>query len=147
MDNRARGAEKHPRGFTAFGIFLFFGASMASLAGMTLLYPGTVLDRLWTLNPGAHAQLAPLGHRVGGLFLLLSAALCCAGIGWFLRRTWGWRLAVAILIVQTLGDAFNFVRGDFLRGGIGFVIAVVVLLYLWHPRTRIAFRSTSIPAP
>jgi hypothetical protein len=54
----------------------------------------------------------------------------------------GWRLAVAVLFVQALGDAFNLIRGDFVRGGVGFVIAVLVLLYLWRPGTRAAFSST-----
>lgn len=39
-----------PTGFLAIGIFLFFGATMASLAATTLLWPGTALDRLWVLN-------------------------------------------------------------------------------------------------
>ena len=60
-------------GFTAMGIFLFFGASMASLAAATLLWRGTALDRLWTLNPTAYKQLAPLGRIVGIFFLLLGA--------------------------------------------------------------------------
>jgi hypothetical protein len=46
-------------GFTAIGIFLFFGAIMASLAATTLLWRGTVLDRVWALNPMAYKQLAP----------------------------------------------------------------------------------------
>jgi hypothetical protein len=82
-------------GFTAIGIFLFFGAIMASLAAITLLWRGTALDRLWALNPIAYKRLAPLGGTVGILFVLLSAALSAAGIGWFRRRLGGWRLAVA----------------------------------------------------
>jgi len=42
--------------------FLFFGAPMASLAGITLVCRGTALDRMWTLNPRAHNELAPLGQ-------------------------------------------------------------------------------------
>src|SRR5712692_8539447 len=45
-------------GFTAVGIFLFFGAIMASLAATTLLWRGTALDRLWALNPIAYKQCA-----------------------------------------------------------------------------------------
>jgi hypothetical protein len=70
-------------GFTAIGVFLFFGAMMASLAAATLLWRGTALDRIWDLNPIAYKQLAPLGRTVGILFLLLGAALATAGIGWF----------------------------------------------------------------
>jgi len=37
--------------------FLFFGSVMASLAGTTLLWKGTVLDRIWLLNSAAYKQL------------------------------------------------------------------------------------------
>ena len=40
------------RGFRAIGVCLYFGAAMAFLAGTTLLWRGTLLDRLWILNPG-----------------------------------------------------------------------------------------------
>ena len=40
-----------PRGFTAIGVFLFFGAVMATFTATTLLRRGTPLDRLWALNP------------------------------------------------------------------------------------------------
>src|SRR5580698_8561588 len=89
-------------GFTAIGIFLFFAASMASLAAITLLWRGTALNRLWELNPTAYKKLAPLGILVGIPFLLLAVALTAAGIGWFRRRLWGWRLAIIIIGTQAL---------------------------------------------
>ena len=121
------------------GAFLFFGAFMASLAATTLLWPGTALDRLWTLNPTAYKQLAPAGGRVGILFLLLGAALATAGVGWFRRRLWGWKLAVALIATQVLGDVVNCIRGDLLGGGIGVIIAGMLLLFLLQPRIRAAF--------
>ena len=48
----------------------------------------------------AFKELAPMGRTVGILFLMLAAALIAAGIGWFQRRLWGWRLAVAIIAIQ-----------------------------------------------
>src|SRR5229473_1636769 len=85
----------NPRGITAVGIFLIFGAVMASLA--------------------------------------------VASLGWFKRRRWGWRLAVAIIATQVLGDLVNIFRGDPLRGGIGFLIAGALLFYLLQPQLRSAF--------
>jgi hypothetical protein len=128
-----------PPGFAAIGVFLFFGASMASLAATTLLLPGTPLDRVWILNPMAYKQLSSLGGKVGILFLLLAVLLVLSGVGWFRRRLWGWRLAVAIIATQVLGDITNLVREDWLRGGTGFIIASALLLYLLTPRVRAAF--------
>jgi hypothetical protein len=129
----------NPPGFAAIGVFLFFGATMASLAATTLLLPGTPLDRAWTLNPTAYKQLSPLGSKVGVLFLLLAVVLVASGTGWFRRRRWGWTLAVAIIATQVVGDIINLVRGDWLRGGTGIIIAGAFLLYLLTARIRAAF--------
>ena len=50
---RSSTVEKKPQplakpALTAIGIFLLFGATMAALAGVILLNPGTWLDHLWT---------------------------------------------------------------------------------------------------
>ncbi len=127
------------RGFTAIGIFLFFGATMASLAAATLLWRGTALDRIWALNPSAYTQLAPLGRIVGIFFLVLGVALATAGIGWFRRRLWAWKLAVVIIAIQVLGDVFHCLRGDFLRGTTGVIIAGALLLFLLRPEVRAKF--------
>lgn len=133
-----------PRGVSAIGIFLFFGATMASLAGTTLIWRGTALDRVWVLNATAYRQLAPLGRIVGILFLVLSATLAAAGTGWFRRRLWGWRLAVGIIATQVLGDLVNFLMGDFVRGGTGIAIAGALLLYLLRPEVRAAFARGTV---
>jgi hypothetical protein len=133
------GGNGKPPGFAAIGVFLFFGATMGSPAAATLLLPGTPLDRVWSLNPTAYQQLAPLGGKVGIPFLLLAAALVTSGVGWFRRRVWGWRLAVVIIGTQVLGDLINLVRGDWLRGGTGAVIAGALLLYLLSARIRDVF--------
>jgi len=131
---------KMPRGITAVGVFLFFGATMASIAGTTLTWPGTSLDRMWVLNPTAHKQLATFAHPAGILFQL-AALLALAGIGWFKHRLWGWRLAVAVIATQVLGDLINLFKGDYLRGGVGFSIATALLFYLLRPAVRAVFNG------
>jgi len=128
-----------PRGITAVGVFLFFGATMATLAGTTLSWPGTSLDRLWALNPTAHKQLATFARPAGILFLVLAATLALAGTGWFKRRLWGWRLAVAVIATQVLGDLVNCFRSDYWRGSVGFSIATALLFYLLRPAVRAVF--------
>jgi len=129
----------------AVGIFLFFGAIMAALAGTTLVWRGTTLDRLWLLNPRAYQELAPHGKAVGIPFLLLGLGLVIAGTGWFKRRLWGWRLAVGIIAVQVLGDLVNAFLGDRVRGGIGLVIAGALLMYLLRAEVRGAFANADAP--
>jgi hypothetical protein len=51
----------------------------------------------------------------------------------------GWLLAVAIIATQVVGNLVNVLRGDFVRGGIGFVIAGALLFYLLRPDVRSAF--------
>ncbi len=124
---------------TAIGVFLFFGAVMASLAGTTLIWRGTLLDHMWVLNAPAYRQLAPFGKTVGAPFLVLSAALAAAGAGWFRRRLWGWQLAVVVIATQVLGDLISIFMGHFVRGAAGVTIASALLLYLLRPVVRGAF--------
>jgi hypothetical protein len=84
-------------------------------------------------------RLAPLGGIVVIFFLALAAPLITAGIRWFRRRLWGWKLAVVITSTQVAGDIVNCVRGDWLRGGTGVIIAGALFLFLLQPRFRAAF--------
>ena len=95
---------------------------MVTLAGTTLLLPGTPLDRAWALNPNAYQQLTSIRIIAGVLFLLLSVLLIFSAVGWFRRRRWGWILAVLIISVQVIGDLLNVLRGDWQRGTVGAIL-------------------------
>jgi hypothetical protein len=138
--------KKSHTAITAMGIFLFFGATMASLAGVTLIWRGTILDRMWAINAPAYRKLAPFGKTVGIPLLLLGATMAVAGTAWFRHRLWGWRLVVAIIATQVLGDLVNAFIGDLLRGGVGFVIAGLLLVYLLRPEVRAAFATGDEPS-
>lgn len=139
------GRTKLSKGIVAVGIFLFFGASMAYLAAITLVWQGTALDRVWVINAPAYKRLAPFGKTVGIPFLLLGSTLVVAATGWFWRRLWGWRLAVAIIAAQALGNMVNVFMGEVVRGGVGFLIAGALLLYLLRPEVRDTFASGHAP--
>jgi hypothetical protein len=128
---------------TAIGVFLFFGAVTTSLAGTSLVWPGTVLERMWMLNAPAYARFAPFAKLAGIGFLVLGTTLALAGVGWFKRRRWAWRLTVVIIATQVLGDVANAFMGGFVRGAIGVVIAGALLLYLLRPEVRSIFREGS----
>jgi len=129
----------HSFGLTAMAVFLVFGAAMATLAGITLLFPGSFLDPIWRLNPEAGEQLRQLGRGIGIAFVGLGAAMVAAAIGWIKRRFWGWALAVIIIASQVLGDLVNALRGEFLKGAVGVAIAGALLVYLVRPRIRSVF--------
>lgn len=109
---------------------------MACYAAVTLLVPGTFLDRAWALNPTAHAQLLPLGPMVGVPFVVLAIALFLTGVGWFRRRYWGWLLGVSLIAANLAGDVANLAMRDWLRGGVGVVIAGLLLIYMTRPAVR-----------
>ncbi len=130
-----------PAGITAIGVFWFFGAVMAAYACVTLLWPGTALDRLWKLNISAHVELLLMGRAIGFLFLVLGAALVATGIGWSKRRTWGWTLGVILLATQVTGDLASAAMGEYLRGGTGILIAGSLLFYLFRPNVKQVFAT------
>ncbi|MGB2676140.1 MAG: hypothetical protein WAN12_03555 [Candidatus Acidiferrum sp.] len=132
-------------GLTAMGIFLVFAAAMAALARATLLWRGTFLDPIWTLNRAAYRQLEPLGGKVGFLFLLLSITLGVAANGWFRRRVWGWRLAVFLIGTQIAGDLVSILMGEFARGSAGVALAGLFMFYVLRPQGRDAFRRGESP--
>ena len=131
-----------PAGITAIGIFWFFGAVMAAYACVTLLWPGTILDRLWELNISTHVQLLLMGRTIGFLFLVLGAALLATGIGWTRRRAWGWTLGVILLATQVTGDLANAAMGEYMRGGVGLLIAGSLLFYLFRPNVKHVFGTS-----
>jgi hypothetical protein len=130
------------KGFIAVGLFLFFGAAMASFAGMTLLWPGTILDRAWSLNPDAFTQLSALGRMIGVPFLFLACALAVAGAGWFCQRRWAWWLTVIIIATQVVGGLAHLLTRHFLEGSVALLVSTALLFYLVRPSTRAAFVGT-----
>ena len=120
---------------------------MALYAAITLFHPGTALDRLWSLNSAAHRELLSFREAAGVLFLLLAGLLAAAGLGWFGRRMWGWRLAVFVVCTQLLGDFVNLLRGDFLRGGTGLLIAGALVIYLLSDQVKTNFTPAAAIQP
>lgn len=132
-----------PIGFVPLGIFFFFAATMASLAAVTLGWPGTVLDKAWELNKTGHAQLAPLGRILALPFGVLALVALVAGMGWFKRRRWAWIVGVSGIAINCVGDVINMTFGEFWKGMVGVVVAGLLLLYMtrsdvrgYFPRSR-----------
>lgn len=128
--------DKRPIGFLPLGIFFFFAATMASLATVTLGWPGTFLDRAWELNKTGHAQLAPLGRILALPFALLAVVALVAGVGWFKRRRWAWVVGTLGIALNCVGDIVNMAIGEFWKGAAGVIIAGLLLIYMTRPNVR-----------
>lgn len=126
------------------GIFLLFGTAMAALAGLTLVWHGTLLDRIWALNPRAYAELAPLGPAPGFGFLLLGVVMAVTARGWIARRLWGWWITVVTIAAQLVGGVVHLLTGRFAEGSLGFCVPGLLLLYLSRPRIKKEFQRRTV---
>jgi hypothetical protein len=120
--------------------FFFAVATLILIAvGVALMFPGGAFERVWMLYPARRALLMPYRMFLGPGFLALAVVFAAASTGCFLRRRWGWGLAVAIFAANGLGDALQLATGHFLEGGIGVVAAAAILYYLTRAFVRHAF--------
>lgn len=117
-------------GITALSLFFLFGAVMSGATAVMLATPCGPLEPVWRLRPSAREELAPLGGW--GVLLMATVSLACIGaaLGLWTGRRVGYRLAVALLVTNLVGDLGNaLARGD-PRTLIGVPIAGVLLWYL-----------------
>ncbi len=118
--------------------FLFAAAAVAAVVGCSLLFPGTLLDRLWNLNKPGAAAFRALGRMSGVLLLAVGAAVLAAAFGLLHRSNWAWWLAVVLFSMNAAGDAVSLaLTGDWLKSASGILIASAFLYALTrHPVKR-----------
>ena len=66
-----------PRGVNALAVLFLFGAAIAALASLALVFPGGALEPVWQLNPTAGTYFSSLGPIGTGLMAMVSIA--CLG--------------------------------------------------------------------
>ena len=125
-----------PLGIRLLVAFFLFGALMCLLTILLLLFPGSALEPMWKLNPQAQEAFRSLGYWSILLMLVVGTACASTAIGLAKSARWGWRLAIAVLAVNLIGDTINaFVRHDF-RTLIGLPIGGALILYLTSKRVE-----------
>lgn len=117
-------------GIAALSLFFVFGTIMSALAAMMLLFPGSLLEPLWRLNPRAREGFAALGLWAVLLMALVCVACTTAAIGLRRRKRWGYRTALAILSINLTGDVANVVIAHDWRTLIGLPIGGAMIAYL-----------------
>lgn len=107
---------------------------MASLTVVMLLFPGSILEPLWRLNPRAHEGFATLGAWAVVLMLVVATACASAALGLWRRARWGYISAIVILSINLLGDTMNAVITHDWRTLIGLPIGGAMIMYLVSKR-------------
>lgn len=130
---------RRPSGVTALACLFAFGTLASGLSAVSLLTPGGPLEPMWRLNPRARESFA----HMGGWAPLLMVAVCltCAAsaYGFFAGRRWGYRLGIALLLVNLASDLVNAALGIEPRAVVGVPIVAAILAYLSSRKVRAFF--------
>ena len=119
-----------PVGMKLVALFFAFGTCMCALTIVLLIFPGTMLDSLWRLNPEAHAAFQSLGWLSILLMATVGTACGLAAIGLARNTTWGRWLGILVLAVNLVGDLTNALLRYDVRTLIGAPIAGAMMVYL-----------------
>lgn len=128
-----------PAGIAALSIFFAFGTTMSGLAVISLAFPGDPLESMWRINPEGRAGLGSLGMSGVALMAVVSAACFLTAAGLWCGKEWGRRLAIAILVVNTIADVSNGVLAGDLRTLVGVPVAGTMLYYHFRSERGRAF--------
>jgi hypothetical protein len=131
-------SSRRPRGIVILGVFMLLATCIAMVSAVSLLLPGSALDRAWwSLNPPARAGFARLGALAAPLLFALAVAAACAGVGLLRGKRWAWWFAVVGLAVNLVGDLGRLVAtGEVLAGLVGVAVVAALLAYLASPGVR-----------
>jgi hypothetical protein len=119
-----------PLGIKLLVIFFAAGALICSAVMLAVAFPGGVLEPLWRLRPDVRSEFQEIGVWSIAIMAAVGAACGLSAFGLARGAEWGRRVAMGVLTVNLVGDAFNAVfRGD-LRTLIGMPIGGLMIWYL-----------------
>jgi hypothetical protein len=119
---------------TALSIFFFFGAVISFVSSISRLFPGSFLEPMWRLNPGAREGFTAIGVWAIVLMAVVCVACASASVSLWRGSWWGYWLAVALLIINLMGDIANVVFGTEPKAAVGIPIVVAILIFLMSSR-------------
>ena len=131
--------QPRPLGVTLLCVFFAASTLMAATASAALLVPGTNLDIMWKVNPGARDGFVVIGPPAVMLLQIVAAACALSAVGLWKGARWGYLIALAVLCINWLGDLAHIVLGGDLRTAVGLPIAGGMILYLASGRVRRLF--------
>jgi hypothetical protein len=126
--------KSRPLGVTLLSLFFIFGALMSGLTAIMLLFPHSMLEPLWRLNPHAREGFTAMGLWAVLLMGVVSISCTTAAIGLWRLARWGYWTALAILTINVIGDTANvWITRDW-RTLVGLPIGGAMIAYLINRR-------------
>ena len=124
--------------------FLFAATAVALIVALSLIFPGSWLDRIWELNRHARAGFEFFGKSSVVVLAFLALCTSAAAVGLLRGRKRAWWLAVTLFAANGVGDLVNlFITRKLFKAGTGVLVALAFLWCLFRPRMAAYFRPSS----
>jgi hypothetical protein len=133
---------ERPTGVTAIAAILFLAATyLGAVGGIMLAWPGAV-------SMAAGASLLG-GLELAGpyMFLLAAAIATLIGLGLLRMQSWARRLAILaafagfVMLIPSVSAAAIDFRWSLLTGGLGIIVRMVIVWYLWQTPVAEQFKK------
>ena len=137
MNETLQAARYRPATIRIVAAFLFFATGIASVVGVSLLFPNRLLDLLWKLNPEGVALFHSIGPVSGVFLLALAVGIFASARGLLAGRLWAWRFSVALFAIDATANVISFfLIHDALRTAAGAIISSAFLIAFCRPAVR-----------
>src|SRR5581483_104243 len=120
-------------------------AAVSAASAVSLFWPGGPLEPMWRINPRARQDFAALGMWSPILLGLLSLVCLAAAIALWRRTRAGYRLVLAGLSVNLVGDLLNVIVRRQFAAGAAVVVVAAILGYLMTRPVREYFAGGGAP--
>jgi uncharacterized membrane protein (DUF2068 family) len=133
--------KSRPGRITALSIFFAAGAVISFTSAISLLFPNNFLQPLWKFNPRALDAFHHMGFWAIVLMFVVSIFCGLAAYGLWNAKLWGYYIAIGMLIINLIGDIYNFGSGIERRAFIGIPIVILILFFIMKPQIRMYFQK------
>jgi hypothetical protein len=137
MNGPLRADRPRPKTIPFVAAFLFAATVIASIVGVSLLFPNRVLEVLWKLNPEGAVLFHSIGPFSGVFLLVLGGGTFAAARGLLHGRRWAWWFSVVLFAVEVCGNIVScFVTHDVLRTLVGAIVSLIFFCALCGSSVR-----------
>jgi hypothetical protein len=130
-----------PGRITALSTFFAAGTIISFTSSISLLFPNSFLQPMWKLNPRSLDAFHRMGLWAIVLMFVVSISCGLAAYGLWNGKLWGYRIAIGMLIINLIGDIYNFGSGIEPRAFIGVPIVILILFFITKPKIKEYFTN------